>query len=117
MIKTKYWILLFALLLVLSALAAAMLWGGRGGTAEVISEGEEVCTLDLSRDQTLTVESSNGVNVLVVEDGAVRVESATCPDQTCVHQGARSGGVPIVCLPNRLVVRFSGDAAVDASTG
>lgn len=119
MIKTKYWIGLFLLLLALSALAAALLLrdGHGNGTAVVLSEGEEVCTVDLSRDQTFTVEATGGANVIVVEDGAIRVESATCPDQICVRRGACSEGAPIVCLPNRLVIQFPENAGIDASTG
>ncbi len=43
-------------------------------------------------------------NVLVIEDGRVYMESASCPDKLCVKQGIRSQvGETIVCLPHRLV--------------
>lgn len=101
MIKTKYWIGLFLLLLALSALAAALLLrdGHGNGTAVVLSEGEEVCTVDLSRDQTFTVEATGGANVIVVEDGAIRVESATCPDQICVRRAPARRARPLCACP------------------
>ncbi|MBQ5953432.1 MAG: NusG domain II-containing protein [Lachnospiraceae bacterium] len=44
-------------------------------------------------------------NVLVIENGAVHMESASCPDKLCVKQGTKSKvGETIVCLPHRLVV-------------
>ena len=44
-------------------------------------------------------------NVLVIEDGRVYMESASCPDKLCVKQGIRSQvGETIVCLPHRLAV-------------
>ena len=43
-------------------------------------------------------------NVLVIENGAVHMESASCPDKLCVKQGTKSQvGETIVCLPHRLV--------------
>ncbi len=44
-------------------------------------------------------------NVLVIENGTVHMESASCPDKLCVKQGTKSKvGETIVCLPHKLVV-------------
>jgi len=49
----------------------------------------------------------------------VRVAQADCPDQVCVHQGwIADGRVPIVCLPNQLIVQIEeGGSPLDAQTG
>ncbi len=50
-----------------------------------------------------------GENRLWVQEDLVYMESANCPDQTCVKQGIiRDGTVPIVCLPHKVVVRIEG---------
>ena len=47
-------------------------------------------------------------NTIQIQDGKICVQAAECPDQTCVHMGYLSdSGLPIVCLPNRLVIQFS----------
>ena len=55
-------------------------------------------------------------NTIEIKDGKIRVKSAECPDKTCVHMGwLSSSAMPIVCLPNHLVIRFAAsDNDVDA---
>ncbi|MEA4964738.1 MAG: NusG domain II-containing protein [Oscillospiraceae bacterium] len=115
--KTKYWIGLFAGLLLLSATAALLLSRSGGARAEIWSDGTLLYTVDLSRDQTFTVESAEGSNTVTVQDGTIAVTAATCPDQICVRRGHCAGGAPIICLPNRLVIRFVGEAQTDATVG
>ncbi len=77
--------------------------------AEVYLGGVLVRKEPLSCDIEFTVESENGVNVVKIENGAVRVAFADCPDKVCVNRGAVSdGAVPIVCLPHRLEIRIVG---------
>ncbi len=116
--KTGFWLAIIGVLLVL-CVAAALLLNGEGGalTAEILLDGELYAAVDLRKDQTFTVTSEWGSNTVIVEHGAVRVEEATCPDHVCVKQGACSGGTPIVCLPNRLVIQFPGGSGVDGAAG
>ncbi|MEG0767299.1 MAG: NusG domain II-containing protein [Clostridia bacterium] len=49
-------------------------------------------------------------NRVVLSGGTVRMESADCPDQRCVRQGAVCRtGEQIICLPHRLVVTLQGE--------
>ena len=116
--KTGFWLGIIGILLAV-CIAAALLVGGRGGmeTAEILLDGELYAAVDLRKDQTFTVTSEWGSNTVIVEHGAVRVEEATCPDHVCIRQGACSGGTPIVCLPNRLVIQFPVSDGVDGSAG
>ena len=69
---------------------------------------------------SFTVTGASGLtNTILVEKGRIRVEAADCPDQVCVGQGFISDGtVPIVCLPNHLVIEIvGGGEAFDAATG
>lgn len=78
--------------------------------AEVTIDGELVETLDLSKDQEVTIHGARGgMNRLVVQDGEIWCEEASCPDQVCVHQGKQSrDGELIVCLPSLMIVQIKG---------
>ena len=78
--------------------------------AEVTVDGKLVETLDLSKNQEVTIHGAHGgTNHLIVRDGAVWCAEASCPDGVCVHQGKqdRDGGM-IVCLPNLMIVQIIG---------
>ncbi|MBR2048836.1 MAG: NusG domain II-containing protein [Oscillospiraceae bacterium] len=110
--KTKYWLLCFALLAVICALFTLPLLGGEAAEyAEIYSGGTLIKTVALSIDQEFTVD---GRNTVTVKDGRIAVTWAECPDQYCVKRGFRSSGGDIVCLPNRLVIRFAGEQEIDA---
>ncbi len=64
--------------------------------------------LDLSKDSTTVVTTSLGTNLVVVENGTVRVSESDCPNHDCVDQGAISkAGQQIVCLPHKLTIDIS----------
>lgn len=117
--KTKYWVILLSVLLVVSL--GLSLWlllpGEEASAAEIWSDGELLYTLDLHIDQTKRVESENGVNVIEVKDGKIGVREANCPDGYCMERGFCSSGAQIICLPNRLVIKFVGKQPVDGVSG
>lgn len=116
--RTRTWIILLsALALVLLAVVLAQSLSAQPArTALVYSDGTLVATLELDRDEELRVEYKDGYNLLRVENGSVRVAEATCPDGDCLRQGAKNSGTPIICLPNRLTVRFADGAGLDGVT-
>lgn len=76
---------------------------------EVVQDGEVIYTFDLAtaKDQDIDVEYNGSHNVVTIRDGEVYVSSADCNDHTCVNSGTlKSESLPIVCLPNRLIIRF-----------
>lgn len=117
--KTKFWIAVIGvLLLICVGTSLLLLWPRETATyAEVYSEGKLLYTLDLRVDQTHTVESQYGRNVITVQDGKIAVTQADCPDGHCMARGSRSGGAQIVCLPNRLVIQFVGQQEIDGVVG
>ena len=72
--------------------------------------------LDKTEDKTFDVEYHGSKNTIEIKDGKIRVKSAECPDKTCVHMGwLQSSAMPIVCLPNHLVIEIVGDdSEIDA---
>ena len=89
--------------------------GKEGMQVEIYYRNVLIERLDLNQDQTFDIERDGIYNRILIQDGAVYVAEASCPDQVCVHTGAQSlSGSRIACLPNRLVVRLvavSGDSA------
>ena len=116
--KTKYWIIAIAVLLVISIGASILLYNNKSAAAvQVYSEGELLYTLPLSVDTTVTVETERGVNTVTVKEGKVAVTEASCPDHYCMARGWCAGGNQIVCLPNRLVLQFTDKAPLDGVSG
>ncbi len=116
--KTKHWIfLLGGIVAVCLVLSALLLGGGGAELAQVYSDGKLLYTLDLRIDREETVLSEFGTNVITVSGGKVAVTHADCPDGYCMKRGFCSGGTEIVCLPNRLIIRFLGRQEIDAAVG
>ena len=56
--------------------------------------------------------------MVAVGDEGVFIRSADCKNQNCVRHGPlKRGGTPIVCLPERIVVRWMEDDTLDAVAG
>ena len=117
--KSKYWIIILAILLIGSALACIpLLRSETAARAEIISDGEVITIVDLAIDQEFTVAAPNGgTNTITVKDGAIAVTAADCPDHYCLDRGFCTGGTQIVCLPNRLVISFLGQQEIDGVVG
>ena len=119
MVKTRIWVTIISVLLLISAALCLWLWlrPAAGTVANIYLDGECVRSVDLSnlvKPYTFTVTSDRGENVIEVEPGRIRILSADCPDQICVGDGWLSdSAAPIVCLPHRLVIELAGDAAGD----
>lgn len=105
-------VLALAVGVVLAAAIVALAIGAAGGgdaaagdgPVAVVHDGDgNVHELPLSDDATVTVTTSLGTNVVVVEDGAVRVAEADCENHDCIRQGAISEpGRQVICLPHEL---------------
>lgn len=83
---------------------------------EVISHGEtiysEVLTDELSDE--IYLETPEGYNRVLIEEGIVRMIEADCRDQVCVLSKAISlPGESIVCLPHEVIVQVVGDLQGD----
>lgn len=94
---------------------------GAEGLRAIVHDGDgNVHALSLSEDQEQVITTSLGTNVVVVEDGSVRVREADCANHDCIHQGKLSGpGKQIICLPHKLwieVVAEDGDGSAEMDT-
>ena len=123
----------------LFALCAALLLGAAGaclfaaasrsgdasksGAVEVVQDGAVIYRFtqeELQEERHIRVPYGEHENVIATGGGTIRIESADCPDQICVHIGElKRDGAPIICLPHRLEIRWAkagsaGEAAVEA---
>ena len=84
-----------------------------GQFAQVWQDGQLVREVPLSVDQTFQIRGTY-TNTVTVEDGRIAVTHSNCPTGDCVRMGWRRDGGTIVCLPNRVEIRLTGDTDVDA---
>ena len=79
--------------------------------------GEEYAKVSAEDYQTITVDQGDGkVNVIVIGEHGVYMESATCKNQICVHHSPIDPNQAddllldhwIVCLPNGVSVEVTG---------
>ncbi len=99
-------IFIVALVLILSIVGGGvLLLRKEGSTVKVSVDGKIYGTYNLDQDRTVEIKTENGYNILVIENGQARVESASCPDGICSdHRPIKHSGASIVCLPNKVVV-------------
>lgn len=97
-----------------------VLFSGEKSTVNILSDGQLIESIDLntSPDREIVVEYEGRTNTIEIKDGRIRVIDAQCPDHTCVRMGyLENASMPIVCLPNRLVITFADEKSdVDAMT-
>lgn len=77
---------------------------------DIVSDREILYTIDLSEaeNQELVISYHGSSNTVKIENGEIWVREAQCPDQTCLSMGKLSSeSLPIVCLPNRLIIRYA----------
>ena len=116
-----------ALAAALLACAGFLLWQRThtqaGVTARIYQYGELVDEIRLDQvteGYTLSLEGEDGAeNVIEVEPGSIRGQSANCPYQVCGRQGGISDStVPVVCLPHQAILEITGgDRYADAAAG
>ena len=118
--KKTDWILALA-----AILAAAGIWlfysagAEKGLTAVVTVDGEVRAELSLEENETATIETEWGYNIVHTENGQAFVTEADCRDQICVeHKKIEKTGETIVCLPHKMVVEIiGGEEEVDMVVG
>ena len=89
-----------------------------GTQVQIVQDGVILYCFDLSttKDQTIDIEYNGRINTVLIENGKICVSEADCPDHTCIRMGwLESSALPIVCLPNHLIIEFADtDENVDA---
>ena len=119
-----FWVLILAAIIAVCLVAEMMIRGAENPSrfAGIYRDGELLYTIDLrgSTPREYEITGANGGRNVVRADGnaSVYMAESNCRDGYCVRRGAVGGGAPIVCLPNRVVIKLTDYSAdVDAATG
>ena len=96
---------------VLLFLGAKLMHKSPAEIVEVSVDGKVVETLDLAKDQELTIqEDDSSYNHLVIKDRKIWVDDASCPDKVCITKGKIEYATEtIVCAPNKMVITIMGN--------
>lgn len=117
--KQKILIMIIAVIFLLSAAGSLfILFSPSKNTVRIISDGKVIETVDLStsEDRDIVTEYQGRTNTVTIRDGEIYVSDAECFDRTCMRMGVlKSASLPIVCLPNHLVIEYVDDDSTDAA--
>ena len=82
-----------------------------GAAAEIVQDGKVIRRIEpgkVSEKEIMTVTYGPHENQIEIGPDGIRMLSSDCPDQICVRAGKlREDGLPIVCLPHRLVIQWA----------
>ncbi len=117
--KKDWFVITGVLLLALLAFLATRLFAPKseGAMVTVYVGGVVYQKVRADEYQSITIDQGNGkVNVVVIDENGVKMESSTCKNQICVHHGAIDPDHSdellldhwIICLPNGVSVEVTG---------
>lgn len=120
----RIWIIVFSFV----ALLCLAIWlfisnaSSQSMIVGIYKDGSLVEKIDLNSvtgEREITLSGDFGDNVILVSNGRIEMKSADCPDKICVKHGElKSSSSPIVCLPNKVVIKFEENTdGADAKTG
>lgn len=87
-----------------------------GANLKITVDGSIYVDVPLAKSDIFYITGKYGTNCIEVKDGYVRMISAECPDQICVHHTSiHYNGETIICLPNKIIVEITGgeESAID----
>ena len=120
-VRMKYgkWLYALCSLILLSGIAGSILVLRKPNTnnVRITRDGEVLYQLDLAQeeDRIIEIEYDGNINIVEIKEHQIRIADAGCPDKICVQMGWLDSSVPIVCLPNHLVIQFLDlDEVIDA---
>ena len=106
--------ILAAVVTVLAALIWTIPLRAESGSVAHISQGENEFSVSLSVDGEYELRGCTAV----VENGKIFISKTECPDRICEKTGKISrAGEAIICVPQRVEIRISGDTDIDAVAG
>lgn len=115
--KNKILILICVLIFFIGIIGSLfVLFSPKKSTVKIKRDNEVLYSFDLStaEDTVFEIPYGDSSNTVEIKDGKIRVKSAECPDKTCVEMGwLNSSSMPIVCLPNHLIIEFADESETD----
>ncbi len=107
--KNKYWLIIFAVVIVICVLVWFFTGTADSSAVGIYQDGVLLYEIDLSgvnEPYEITIEYNESKNIIYVESNDIKVIEADCADQVCVLHGSLGDKTPIICLPNRLAIEW-----------
>ena len=102
--------------IIAAAVACAYLPFGKssqGAALQVFRDGIMINELPLDSSEQFDI-TGEYTNTVQIDSGKAAIIASDCPGEDCVHSGWISRpGRSIVCLPNRVEIRITGQSDVD----
>ena len=100
---------------------ASVIWTARqflakpeSASAAIYQNGTLIKTISTDHEETFRIEDGENWNEITVDKDGIHVSGASCPDKICMHTVWKgTGSLPIVCLPNHLVITAAPDEDAD----
>ena len=104
----------FLIFLILTFLSISYLKTGIGRNANVFVSGKLIKVIPLNRNAEYTIKGQLGNFMIEVRSGKAGVLETSCPEKICKKMGfINRKGSEIICIPNRIMIKISGEAEVD----
>lgn len=99
-------LVLVAVILCITGIAALLVMQQKKGDQVIITSGDNKEIYSLNDNRTIIVPcESGGYNTVVIRNGMVWVEEADCKNQICVnHKPVSKNHESIVCIPHKLFI-------------
>ncbi len=97
-------IILFLIIIIL--LSLKLIFKTNSNYAYVYYENKVILEIDLRINKEYIVKGYNGDVLIEVNDKKIRVEKETSPLHVCSKQGYVSDNTPIICLPNKIIIKI-----------
>lgn len=117
--KADLLVIAAVVLLALIIAAAFLLPSGHndGAVVQIYQDGKLIQAVPLQENTVVTL-TGNYENTVQIQDGKVAIIASDCPGEDCVHTGwISTPGTSIICLPNRVEIRITGESDVDLIVG
>ena len=83
-------------------------------SAAIYQNGTLIKIISTDNEETFRIEDGEDWNEITVDKDGIHVSGASCPDKICMHTVWRGkGSLPIVCLPNHLVITAAPEEDTD----
>lgn len=114
----KLWIAVCIVIFLIGIVGSLwLIFRPHGQTVQIVQDGKVLYTIDLEKsdDRTIETDYNGSKNIVSIHNHQISVTGTDCPDHTCMKMGElKSTAIPIVCLPNKLVIKFTETDDIDA---
>lgn len=86
-----------------------------GSSVSIYVDGRLFAEKNISENSVTDVD---GMMTVVIENGKVYAQNSVCPSGVCEHSlPITKSGDSIICLPNKIMIKISGEGETDAISG